>query len=193
MKWADLPVYLTSSVQITLSISPIQMSKPISQQENPSSQPSTTGKFLTFRVGSESYGIEVLSIREIIRVQQITPVPQMPEHVRGVINLRGKVIPIIDLGIKLALQNTEPTKRTCVIVMDIKSEVGENTFLGIVVDAVEEVLYIDSDQIEPPPDFGTEISREGCIGITARKNGLMTLLDIEKVVFRELSGVLANI
>lgn len=126
-------------------------------------------------------------------MQQITPVPQMPEHVRGVINLRGKVIPVIDLGIKLALPNTELTERTCVIVMDIKSEVGENTFLGIVVDAVEEVLNIDSDQIEPSPDFGTEISREGCIGIAARRNGLMTLLDIEKVVSREVSGALANI
>ena len=171
----------------------IQMSKLISQQENPSSQPSTTGKFLTFRLGSESYGIEVLSIREIIRMHQITPVPQMPEHVRGVINLRGKVIPVIDLGIKLALPKTEPTERTCVIVLDIKSDVGENTFLGIVVDAVEEVLNIESDQIEPSPDFGTEISREGCIGIATRKNGLMTLLDIEKVVSREVSGALANI
>ena len=114
-------IYLTGWVQITLSISPIQMSKPISQQENPSSQPSTTGKFLTFRLGLKSYGIDVLSIREIIRMQQITPVPQMPEHVRGVINLRGKVIPVINLGIKLALPKTEPTERTCVIVLDIKT------------------------------------------------------------------------
>ena len=91
-------------------------------------------------------------------MQNITPVPQMPEHVRGVINLRGNVIPVIDLGIKLGLPKTEPTERTCVIVLDIKSDVGENTFLGIAVEAVEEVLNIDSDQIEPLPDFWTEIS-----------------------------------
>ena len=169
------------------------MSKQISQKEDPNSQPSTTGKFLTFLLGSESYGIEVLSIREIIRMQQITPVPQMPEHVRGVINLRGKVIPVIDLRIKLSLPCPETSVRNCVIVLDISTETGESTLLGIVVDAVEEVLSIDSDQIEPSPDFGTEISREGCIGIAPRKNGLMTLLDIEKVVSSEVSGSLANI
>ena len=169
------------------------MSKPISQRENPSSPHSIAGKFLTFLLGSESYGIEVLSIREIIRMQQVTPVPKMPEHVRGVINLRGKVIPIIDLRVKLALPLTETTERTCVIVLDIQPEAGENTLLGIVVDAVEEVVNIDSDQIEPSPDFGTDISREGCIGIATRNEGLMTLLDIKKVVSREISGSLANI
>ena len=126
-------------------------------------------------------------------MQNITPIPQMPEHVRGVINLRGNVIPVIDLGIKLGLPKTEPTERTCVIVLDIKSDVGENTFLGIAVEAVEEVLNIDSDQIEPLPDFWTEISRDSCIGIATHKSGLMTLLDIEKVVTREACSALANL
>ena len=126
-------------------------------------------------------------------MQQITPVPKMPEHVRGVINLRGKVIPVIDLRIKLDLPKAEATDKTCVIVLDIKSESNESALLGIVVDAVEEVLNIESDQIEPSPDFGTEISREGCIGIATRKEGLMTLLDIEKVVAREVSGDLVNL
>lgn len=126
-------------------------------------------------------------------MQQITTVPQMPEHVRGVINLRGKVIPVIDLRIKLALPKTETTDRTCVIVLDIKSETGDNILLGIVVDAVEEVLNIDEEQIEPSPDFGTDISREGCIGIATREEGLMTLLDIEKIVSSEVSGALAGI
>ena len=176
-----------------MSISSIQIRKPISHQENFSYPPSHNGKFLTFLLGSESYGIEVLSIREIIRMQKITPVPQMPEHVRGVINLRGNVIPVIDLGIKLGLPKTEPTERTCVIVLDIKSDVGENTFLGIAVEAVAEFLNINSDQIEPLPDFWTEISRDGCIGIAACKSGLMTLLDIEKVVSREACSALANL
>jgi len=126
-------------------------------------------------------------------MQQITPVPQMPEHVRGVINLRGKVIPVIDLGIKLALPEAKANDKTCVIVFDIKSEMGDNTLLGIVVDAVEEVINVDAEQIEPSPDFGTEISRDGCIGIATRKDGLMTLLDIEKIVSNEISRTLANI
>ena len=84
-------------------------------------------------------------------MQQITPVPKMPEHVRGVINLRGKVIPVIDLRIKLDLPSAEATDKTCVIVLDIKSESNESALLGIVVDAVEEVLNIESDQIEPSP------------------------------------------
>ena len=127
------------------------MSSQISQSGDTDSSPSIARKFLTFLLGSESYGIEVLSIREIIRMQQITPVPKMPEHVRGVINLRGKVIPVIDLRIKLDLPKAEATDKTCVIVLDIKSESNESALLGIVVDAVEEVLNIESDQIEPSP------------------------------------------
>ncbi len=169
------------------------MSNQNSQNRNPKPSPTVAGKFLTFLLGSESYGIEVLCIREIIRMQQITPVPQMPEHVRGVINLRGKVIPVIDLGIKLALPEAKANDKTCVIVLDIKSEMGDNTLLGIVVDAVEEVINVDAEQIEPSPDFGTEISRDGCIGIATRKDGLMTLLDIEKIVSNEISRTLANI
>ena len=185
--------YRADRDRIIKSISLFEMSNQISQNGDPKPAPSVAGKFLTFLLGSESYGIEVLCIREIIRIQQITPVPQMPEHVRGVINLRGKVIPVIDLRIKLALPEAEATDRTCVIVLDIKSETGGNTLLGIVVDAVEEVLNIDAEQIEPSPDFGTEISREGCIGIATRKEGLMTLLDIEKIVSHEVSLTLAGI
>jgi purine-binding chemotaxis protein CheW len=152
----------------------------------------TSGKFLTFLLAGESYGVEVLRIREIIRMQKITPVPQMPVHVKGVINLRGKVIPVIDLRIKFNLEAIEATERTCVIVVDVDNGQGVNTLLGLVVDAVEEVLNITENDVEPSPDFGTRLSTECCLGIAKVKNNVKTLLDIEKVVSCELSGELSS-
>ena len=152
----------------------------------------TPGKFLTFLLADESYGVEVLRIREIIRMQKITPVPQMPIHVKGVINLRGKVIPVIDLRIKFNLEAEDTTERTCVIVVDVDNGQGVNTLLGLVVDAVEEVLNITENDVEPSPDFGTRLSTECCLGIAKVKGKIKTLLDIEKDVSSEMSGELAG-
>ncbi len=152
----------------------------------------TTGKFLTFMLSDECYGVEVLKIREIIRTQKITPVPQMPVHVKGVINLRGKVIPVVDLRVKFNLVAEEATERTCIIVVDVDGGQGVNTLLGLVVDAVEEVLNISDSEVEPSPDFGTHLSTECCLGIAKVKEGVKTLLDIEKVVSSELAGELAS-
>ncbi|OUW17193.1 MAG: chemotaxis protein CheW [Opitutales bacterium TMED158] len=151
-----------------------------------------SGKFLTFLLADEAYGVEVLRIREIIRMQKITPVPQMPLHVKGIINLRGKVIPVVDLRLKFNLPAEEATERTCVIVVDVESGQGVSTLLGLVVDAVEEVLNITESEVEPSPDFGTELSAECCLGIAKIKDSIKTLLDIEKVVSSELSGGLAS-
>ncbi len=148
----------------------------------------TSGKFLTFMLADECYGVEVLKIREIIRMQKITPVPQMPEHVKGVINLRGKVIPVVDLRIKFNLPATDATERTCIIVVDVDGGQGVNQLLGLVVDAVEEVLNVSDGEVEPSPDFGTRLSTECCLGIAKIKDSVKTLLDIEKVVSGELSG-----
>ena len=152
----------------------------------------TSGKFLTFLLADEAYGVEVLRIREIIRMQKITPVPQMPVHVKGVINLRGKVIPVVDLRLKFNLPAEEATERTCVIVVDVENGQGVNTLLGLVVDAVEEVLNITEAEVEPSPDFGTQLSSECCLGIAKIKDSVKTLLDIEKVVSSELNGELAS-
>lgn len=148
----------------------------------------SSGKFLTFMLAEECYGVEVLKIREIIRMQKITPVPQMPEHVKGVINLRGKVIPVVDLRIKFNLPCAEATERTCIIVVDVDGGQGVNQLLGLVVDAVEEVLSVSIDEVEPSPDFGTSLSTECCLGIARIKDSVKTLLDIEKVVAGELDG-----
>ena len=152
----------------------------------------SSGKFLTFLLAEESYGVEVLRIREIIRMQKITPVPQMPAHVKGVINLRGKVIPVVDLRLKFNLNAEEATERTCVIVVDVDNGQGVNTLLGLVVDTVEEVLNVTENNVEPSPDFGTRLSTECCLGIAKVKDNVITLLDIEKVVSAELAGELAQ-
>lgn len=160
--------------------------------ENSTQSTFTSGKFLTFTLADECYGVEVLKIREIIRMQKITPVPQMPEHVKGVINLRGKVIPVVDLRVKFNLHAGEATERTCIIVVDVDGGQGVNQLLGLVVDAVEEVLNVSEEDVRPSPDFGTHLSTDCCLGIARIKDSVKTLLDIEKVVSSELEDALGN-
>lgn len=140
----------------------------------------TEGRFLTFVLGKEEYGIEILKVREIIGVMSITTVPQTPEYMKGVINLRGKVIPIVDLRSKFSMPEVEHTKETCVIVVDVNS-----TQLGIIVDSVSEVLDIGNGEIEDTPDFGQEINTESIMGLGKTKDKIIILLDIEKVLTSE--------
>lgn len=168
------------------------MSNAILDEQNPNGSSFSSGKFLTFTLADEFYGVEVLKIREIIRMQKITPVPQMPMHVKGVINLRGKVIPVVDLRVKFNLIASEATERTCIIVVDVDGGQGVNSLLGLVVDAVEEVLNVSESEVEPSPDFGTHLSTECCLGIAKVKDSVKTLLDIEKVVSSELAGELSG-
>jgi purine-binding chemotaxis protein CheW len=140
------------------------------------------GKYLTFRLGKESYGVAVLKVREIIRMQGITVVPQMPEYVKGVINLRGKVIPVIDLRLKFELGSHENTELTCIVVVQIRLPSGEERLMGLIVDAVEEVLNISKTEIEQTPDFGSKLSVDYIFGMAKVKGNVKTLLDIDKVV-----------
>lgn len=140
------------------------------------------GKYLTFRLGKESYGLAVLKVREIIRMQSITVVPQMPEYVKGVINLRGKVIPVIDLRQKFELETHETTELTCIVVVQIRLSSGEERHMGLIVDAVEEVLNISKNEIEETPDFGSKLSVDYIYGMAKVKGSVKTLLDIDKVV-----------
>jgi purine-binding chemotaxis protein CheW len=135
------------------------------------------GKYLTFELAGEEYGVEILKVKEIIGIMNITSVPQTPEFVKGVINLRGKVIPVIDLRLKFGMSLQEYNERTCIIVVDIN-----NMVTGIVVDSVSEVLNIKAEEIEETPSFGVKLYTEYILGMAKLKGQVKILLDIDKVL-----------
>lgn len=143
---------------------------------------SAAGKYLTFVLGKEYYGIQGLKVMEIIRMVEITPVPQMPAYVKGVINLRGKVIPVVDLRLKFNMEKAETTERTCIVVVQTRTSSGGNALMGLIVDAVEEVLNIAAGEIEPTPDFSTSISTDYMLGMAKVKGSVKTLIDIDRVI-----------
>ena len=138
------------------------------------------GKFLTFVLGEEIYGIEILKAREIIGLMDITTVPQTPDYMKGVINLRGKVIPVIDLRMKFSMQEEEHTQETCVIVVEV-----HNTSIGLIVDSVSEVSDIRDGEIENAPRFGQGIDTSFIMGIGKVKDKIIILLDIDTVLSSE--------
>jgi purine-binding chemotaxis protein CheW len=139
------------------------------------------GKYLTFQLANEEFGIRVLKVREIMGLQEITAVPQTPAHVKGVINLRGKVIPVIDLRLKFSLPAAEYTQRTCIIVTQVQGEAGV-LLMGIVVDGVSEVLNLSSGEIEDTPDFGEDVAGDYLLGMAKVKGKVKILLDIDRVL-----------
>lgn len=152
------------------------------------------GKYLTFNLGRESYGIAVVKVREIIRPISVTAVPQMPVFIKGVINLRGKVIPVVDLRVKFELTVTKDTERTCVVVVQIKLGTGTLVLMGLVVDGVEEVTNIPAVDIEPTPDFGTHLDTTYILGMAKIKGMVKTLLDIDKLLSADsISPLLGNL
>jgi purine-binding chemotaxis protein CheW len=140
------------------------------------------GKYLTFQLANEEFGIRVLKVREIMGVQEITAVPQTPAHVKGVINLRGKVIPVIDLRLKFGLPAVEYTQRTCIIVTQVAGEQSSTISMGIVVDGVSEVLNLAGQEIEDTPDFGEDIGGEYLLGMAKVKGKVKILLDIDRIL-----------
>jgi len=139
------------------------------------------GKYLTFALGSEEYGLPVLKVREIIKVMDITQVPQVPGHVRGVINLRGKVIPVIDLRLKFGFPQQDYTERTCIIVVDVALS-GVNVMMGIVVDSVSEVLNVASAEIDQAPEFGDQVTTDYVLGLAKVKGTVKILLALDRVL-----------
>jgi purine-binding chemotaxis protein CheW len=139
------------------------------------------GKFLTFTIGREEYGLPVLKVREIIKVMDITHVPQVAAHVLGVINLRGKVIPVIDLRRKFGFDAQAPTERTCIIVTEVALS-SSIVMMGIVVDAVSEVVNVAAAEIEPAPDFGGQHANDYLLGLAKVKGGVKILLDLDRVL-----------
>jgi purine-binding chemotaxis protein CheW len=139
------------------------------------------GKYLTFSLAGEEYGIGILKIREIIGMMPITAVPETPPYVKGVINLRGKVIPVIDLRLRFGMEEIGYTERTCIIVVEIRGAVGLLP-VGIVVDAVSEVLNIKVEDVEDTPSFGVRLNTEYILGMAKMGKGVKLLLDIDRVL-----------
>lgn len=161
------------------------------------------GKFLTFTLGQEVFGIEVIKFKEIISLMDITKVPQTPEYMKGIVNLRGKVIPVIDLRLKLSMPEEKHTEETCVIVVEVGAyrnlpdpselpsragcvvQAGTSQQIGIIVDKVSEVLIIKSEEIEEAPHFEQEIDTTFIMGLGKTKGKIIILLDIENVLSTE--------
>lgn len=147
------------------------------------------GKYLTFVLAGEDFGLEILKVREIIGMLDITPIPQTPGYVKGVINLRGRVIPVIDLRLKFGLPPMDYGERTCIIVVDVKTAQGSMQ-MGVVVDAVSEVLNVGAEDLEPPPTFGHDLNHSYILGIAKTKGSIKILLDIDRVLSaQELLGL----
>src|SRR4051794_38887653 len=139
------------------------------------------GKYLTFQLASEEFGIRVLKVREIMGLQDITAVPQTPAHVKGVINLRGKVVPVVDLRLKFSMANAEYTQRTCIIVTQVQGESGP-VMIGIIVDGVSDVLNLTGQEIEDTPHFGSDAGVKYLLGMAKVKGKVKILLDIDQVL-----------
>jgi purine-binding chemotaxis protein CheW len=139
------------------------------------------GKYLTFALGKEEFGIEILKVREIIGYMTITAVPQMPDYIKGVVNLRGQVIPVVDLRSRFGMEVKEITEQTCIIMVDIHQ--SHRSFnAGLVVDRVQEVLNIEEGNIEDAPQFGTEVNTDFLLGIGKAGSVIKLLLDIDRVL-----------
>jgi purine-binding chemotaxis protein CheW len=142
------------------------------------------GKYLTFNMGREVYGIEILKVQEIIGMMPVTRVPKTPEFVRGVINLRGKVIPVIELRRKFGMETREDTDRTCIVVVQVAGAAGTVT-MGLLVDEVSEVLNVTGEQIEAAPSFGSKVDTDFILGMGKVGQKVVMLLDADKVLSSE--------
>jgi purine-binding chemotaxis protein CheW len=150
------------------------------------------GKYLTFKLAGEEYGIGILKIKEIIGMMPVTTVPRTPPFVKGVINLRGKVIPVMDLRLRFGMEETDYTERTCIIVVEI--ETGSGTVLiGTVVDSVSEVLNIKGEDIEEPPTFGASLDTDYILGMAKVEKGVKILLDIDRVLSEKEIATLEDV
>ncbi|MDI6874876.1 MAG: chemotaxis protein CheW [Actinomycetota bacterium] len=145
-------------------------------------------KYLTFVLGDEEYGLDILKVKEIIGLMEITKVPRMPDFVRGVINLRGRIIPVVDLRRKFGMPEQEDTRETCIVVVDL-----DGTNMGVVVDRVSEVLDLVSEDIEETPEFGASVDTEFITGMGKSGNRVIMLLDIGKVLLGEELASLARL
>ncbi len=139
-----------------------------------------TSQYLTFKLDQEIYALDITQVREVLDFSEITKVPRMPDFMRGVINLRGGVVPVVDLRLKFGMTRTEKTVDTCVIIIDLAIE-GETTLLGALADSVQEVMTMEPDQISPPPRIGTRLDTEFIKGMGKKNDEFVIIVDIDKV------------
>ncbi|EKN47970.1 MULTISPECIES: chemotaxis protein CheW [Pseudomonas] len=139
-------------------------------------------QYLTFMLGGEMFAIGILGIKEIIEYGSLTVVPMMPSFVRGVINLRGAVVPVVDLSARFGRQNSETTRRSCVIIIEASTEDGQPQDIGLLVDTVSAVLEIPASQIEPPPNFGARIRADFISGMAKVEGKFVIVLEVERVL-----------
>lgn len=151
---------------------------------------SETHQYLTFRLCSEVFALDIGKVREVLDFTSVTKVPQTPEFMRGVINLRGSVVPVIDLRLKFGLEATPQTVNTCIIITEIALD-GETTVLGALADSVQEVLELEPEQIEPAPRLGTRLRTEFIRGMGKRDEQFLIILDIDKVFSSEELALVA--
>jgi len=149
-------------------------------------------QYLTFQLGNEVFGIDVFNVREILEFTSVTKVPKTPDFMRGVINLRGSVVPVLDMRLKFGLTETQRTVNTCVVVVEVSFD-GENIVMGALVDSVQEVFEMDSSLIEPAPRIGTRLKTEFIKGMGKKDDSFIIILDIAKVFsFEEIAGVMES-
>ena len=148
------------------------------------------GKHLTFKLDREEYGIEILKIKEIIGIMSITTVPQTPDYVKGIINLRGKIIPVVDLRMMFGMATLDYTERTCIVVVEIQRSSGA-VFVGLVVDEVSEVVNLKREDIEDSPEFSVALDTDYILGLAKTDGGVKILLDIERMLNTEEIGLAA--
>ena len=150
------------------------------------------GKYLTFKLAGEEYGISILKIKEIIGMMPITPVPQTPEFVKGVINLRGMVIPVVDLRLRFGMESHNYTERTCIIVVELAGQTG-TILMGIAVDTVLQVLNVKSEEIEESPSFGTGLDTNYILGMVKMEGSVKILLDLDHVLMVPEIGAIEKV
>lgn len=139
-----------------------------------------TGQYLTFKLDEEVFALDISTVREVLDFTKITKVPQTPDFMLGVINLRGSVMPVVDMRLKFGLSKAETTVNTCIIIVEIELD-GEITMLGALVDSVQEVKELDADQIEPPPRIGTRLNTKFIKGMGKQDEGFLIIVEIAKV------------
>jgi purine-binding chemotaxis protein CheW len=163
------------------------------QSKEKSAMDHLAGKYLTFFLEDEEYGVDVLNVQEIISMVNITRVPQTPPFVKGVINLRGLVIPVIDLRLKFKMEPKEYTKKTCIMVVEVSSNEGKPHSMGLIIDKISEVLNLEGKDIETTPEFGASIKTEFITGVAKHNGAIKILLDINAVLSTEEMGMIQKL
>lgn len=156
-----------------------------------SNETTATTQYLTFGLGEEEFALEIARVREVLDYTTITKVPRMPDFLRGVINLRGNVVPVIDLRLKLGMSAVQKTKDTCIVIVEIRMD-GEQMQLGSLTDSVQEVIDLDPGQIEPAPRIGTKLNTEFIKGMGKRNDRFLIILDIDRVLSSDELTVMQN-